>query len=233
MDLDAASRTPGVAVLLTLSGGFLDAFTYVGHGRVFANTMTGNVALLGINVAAGDWTQAFRHIPPLAGFVFAVFVVHMLGLDAVTRSIRRPALICLLLEITFLAVASSGLFGVSEVWLIPGISFVATLQTLSFTHLGNLTYTSVMTTGNLRRAAKKLLEGLTPRYNGAVLHEASLLGMASFSFFAGAVLGGVSTRMLHDRALWIATLLLAAALMRMVQLACWPVSAAGTKAPRG
>jgi hypothetical protein len=33
--------------------------------------------------------------------------------------------------------------------------------------------------------------------------------------------------------LWIATLLLAAALMRMVQLACWPVSAAGTKAPRG
>ncbi|HEV3423197.1 MAG TPA: YoaK family protein, partial [Paraburkholderia sp.] len=58
MDLDAASRSRGVAVLLTLSGGFLDAYTYVGHGGVFANTMTGNVALLGIHIAAGDWTQA-------------------------------------------------------------------------------------------------------------------------------------------------------------------------------
>jgi uncharacterized membrane protein YoaK (UPF0700 family) len=233
MDLDAASRTRGVAVLLTLSGGFLDAFTYVGHGRVFANTMTGNVALLGINVAAGDWPQAALHIPPLVGFVFAVFVVHMLGLDAVTRSIRRPALICLLLEIAFLAVASSGLFGVSEVWLIPGISFVATLQTLSFTHLENLTYTSVMTTGNLRRAAKKLLEGLIPRYDRAVLHDASLLGTAGFSFFAGAVLGGISTPTLHDRALWIAVLLLAAALTRIVQLVYRPGPETAARDPRG
>jgi uncharacterized membrane protein YoaK (UPF0700 family) len=142
-------------------------------------------------------------------------------------------LICLLLEIAFLAVASSGLFGVSEVWLIPGISFVATLQTLSFTHLENLTYTSVMTTGNLRRAAKKLLEGLIPRYDRAVLHEASLLGMAGFSFFAGAVLGGISTRMLHDLALWIAVLLLAAALTRIVQLVYRPGPETAARDPRG
>ncbi|WP_375542180.1 hypothetical protein [Paraburkholderia sp. CNPSo 3274] len=43
--------------------------------------------------------------------------------------------------------AASGLVGDSDVWLIPGNSFVATLQTLSFTHIENLTYTSVMTTG--------------------------------------------------------------------------------------
>ncbi|MFP3616894.1 DUF1275 family protein, partial [Paraburkholderia sp. SIMBA_050] len=49
MDLDGASRNLTVAALLTLSGGYLDAYTYVGHGHVFANTMTGNVALLGIN----------------------------------------------------------------------------------------------------------------------------------------------------------------------------------------
>ncbi|TCF97036.1 DUF1275 family protein [Paraburkholderia strydomiana] len=232
MNLDAASRSRGVAVLLTLSGGFLDAFTYVGHGGVFANTMTGNVALLGIEVAAGNWAQAARHVPPLVAFVFAVFVVHLLRLDAVTRSIQRPALICLLLEIVFLAIASSGLVGASEVWLIPGISFVATLQTLSFTHLENLTYTSVMTTGNLRRAAKRLLEGLIPRYDRTALRDASLLGMAGFSFFAGAVLGGVSTRVLHSGALWISVLLLVGALMRMVQLVVWPGSKTGSQAPR-
>src|SRR6187402_1432230 len=36
-----------LATLVSFSGGFLDAFTYVGHGRVFANAMTGNVVLLG------------------------------------------------------------------------------------------------------------------------------------------------------------------------------------------
>jgi len=218
MDFDSASRNRSVAMLLTLSGGFLDAFTYVGHGGVFANTMTGNVALLGIQIAAGQWAQAVRHIPPLIAFVFAVFVVHLLHLDALKPSIRRPALVCLLLEIVFLAVAASGLLGDSDVWLIPGITFVATLQTLSFTHVEKLTYTSVMTTGNLRRAAKKLMEGFIPKYDRAALHDASLLGMAGFCFFAGAVLGGVSTRALHDGALWLAVLLLVAALLQIVLL---------------
>ncbi|MBW4960177.1 DUF1275 family protein, partial [Klebsiella pneumoniae] len=58
MDLDGASRNLTVAALLTLSGGYLDAYTYVGHGHVFANTMTGNVALLGINLSAGEWAAA-------------------------------------------------------------------------------------------------------------------------------------------------------------------------------
>lgn len=219
MDLDSASRNRFVAALLTLSGGFLDAFAYVGHGGVFANTMTGNVALLGIQVAAGEWAQAVRHIPPLIAFVFAVFVVHLLRLDALAPVIRRPAMVCLTLEIVFLAFAASGLVGASDVWLIPGISFVATLQTLSFTHVENLTYTSVMTTGNLRRAAKKLMEGFIPRYDRTALHDASLLGMAGFCFFAGAVLGGVSTRALHDNALWLAVLLLVASLAQIVRLA--------------
>ncbi len=49
MNLDAASRNLTVASLLTLSGGYLDAYTYVGHGHVLARTITGNVALHGIN----------------------------------------------------------------------------------------------------------------------------------------------------------------------------------------
>jgi uncharacterized membrane protein YoaK (UPF0700 family) len=218
MNFDSASRNRSVAALLTLSGGFLDAFTYVGHGGVFANTMTGNVALLGIQIAAGDWAQAGRHIPPLIAFVFAVFVVHLLHLDALAPSVRRPALVCLLLEIAFLALAASGLVGDSDIWLIPGISFVATLQTLSFTHVETLTYTSVMTTGNLRRAAKKLMEGLIPTYDRTALHDASLLGMASFCFFAGAVIGGLATRILHAGALWLAVLLLIAALLQIGRL---------------
>ncbi|WP_414451968.1 YoaK family protein [Burkholderia sp. 22PA0099] len=219
MNLDTAGKSRSVATLLTLSGGFLDAYAYVGHGGVFANAMTGNVALLGIQISAGNWVQAQRHVPPLVAFVLAVFVVHLLRLDIVANVIRRPALVCLLLEILFLTVAASGVCGRAELWLIPGITFVATMQTLSFTHVENLAYSSMMTTGNLRGAAKSLLEGLIPRYDKLALHDASLLGGASLSFFAGAVFGGLATRLMRDMALWFAVALLLGALFRMGQLA--------------
>jgi uncharacterized membrane protein YoaK (UPF0700 family) len=122
-------------VLLTLSGGFLDAFAYVDHGRVFANTMTGNVALLGINIAAFDWPKALHHIPPLVAFALAIFVEHLMGLDRERRWIRHPAMTSLILKIAFIVIAASRVIPFDDFWLIPDISFLATLQTLSFTNV--------------------------------------------------------------------------------------------------
>jgi len=43
--------------MLAAAGGFLDGFTYVGHGRVFANAMSGEFSavsqLSGYNAASG------------------------------------------------------------------------------------------------------------------------------------------------------------------------------------
>jgi uncharacterized membrane protein YoaK (UPF0700 family) len=219
MEFETGRRNLTVAILLTLSGGFLDAFAYVGHGGVFANTMTGNVALLGMNIAAFDWIQAWRHVPPLIAFVVAVFVVHLMQLDLGRRVIRQPALACLVLEIAFLSAAASDTFVISDAWLIPGISFVATLQTLSFTHVEDISYTSVMTTGNLRRFAQNLFAGLIPRFDATALHGARLLGTISLSFLVGAIVGGYWTSHLGENALWIAVALLVGALAEILRLA--------------
>ena len=40
-----------MALLLALTGGFLDAYTYVTRGGVFANAQTGNFALMALNLA--------------------------------------------------------------------------------------------------------------------------------------------------------------------------------------
>jgi hypothetical protein len=123
-------------------------------------------------------------VPPLGGFVVAVLVAHLLGLAAQRGWMRHTAFASLIVEIAFLGLAASGLVGASSAWLIPGITFVATLQTLSFTHLEALSYTSVMTTGNLRRAAQKLFVGLIPRYDAGALHDSALLATISFCFSA-------------------------------------------------
>jgi uncharacterized membrane protein YoaK (UPF0700 family) len=210
MDIDAAKTHPNVALLLTLSGGFLDAFTYIGHGKVFANSMTGNIVLLAVNLAAGDWQQASRHISPLVGFACGVLAAHLLQRVTPCRD-RHPAIAALVFEIVFLAAAS--LKRLPEFWLIPGISFVATLQTMFFTHSGEVAYTSVMTTGNLRRCAQLFFDSTIPGRDSAGLHDAAALGAISLSFALGAVIGGLCTHRLHDAALCVPAAFLFAALL--------------------
>jgi uncharacterized membrane protein YoaK (UPF0700 family) len=67
-----AEESLAVATLLTASGGYLDAFTWLAHGHVLANTQSANVVLLGVHAALGDWAQAFRHVPPIIAFVLGV-----------------------------------------------------------------------------------------------------------------------------------------------------------------
>ena len=47
-----------LGVVLTLAGGFQDAYSYNGRGGVFANAQTGNIVLLGQNLALGEWGKS-------------------------------------------------------------------------------------------------------------------------------------------------------------------------------
>ncbi|MCB5190205.1 DUF1275 domain-containing protein [Methylobacillus arboreus] len=203
-----ADNSLRVAALLTLSGGFLDAFTYVGHGHVFANAMTGNIVLMGVAAAAQDWSQALRHVPPLLAFVVGVFLANCLRLSRVRQKLASPALVCLGLEIVMLGIGSQLPRGFPDAWLVPGIALVAAMQNSSFTHVGSSPYNSVMTTGNLRRSIEGLFKGVTNGLDTAAWHEARVFGLICLCFLAGAVLGGFCTLSLHNLALVVPTLML-------------------------
>ena len=51
-----------VAALLAVVGGFLDAYTYILRGGVFANAQTGNIVLLGVHMADKDYRQALYYV---------------------------------------------------------------------------------------------------------------------------------------------------------------------------
>ena len=44
-----------LGVVLTLAGGFQDAYSYNCRGQVYANAQTGNIVLLGQNIASGNF----------------------------------------------------------------------------------------------------------------------------------------------------------------------------------
>ena len=68
------SETLIVGILLTIVGGFLDAYTYLFRGKVFANGQTGNLVLLGIFFSQQDFRRASYYLLPITAFLLGVFL---------------------------------------------------------------------------------------------------------------------------------------------------------------
>ena len=51
-----------VALLLTFTGGFLDAYTFMLRGGTFANAQTGNIVMTGVNLAKGNAGDAITNV---------------------------------------------------------------------------------------------------------------------------------------------------------------------------
>ena len=68
------SESMPLAIFLTLAGGFQDAYSYNCRGKVFANAQTGNIVLLGQNLAQGQWKTALHYLVPLCAFFLGVYI---------------------------------------------------------------------------------------------------------------------------------------------------------------
>jgi uncharacterized membrane protein YoaK (UPF0700 family) len=197
-----------VALILTVCGGYLDAFTWLAHDRVLANAQTANVVLFGVYAAGGEWGEAFNYLPPIFAFILGVIVAHGLrdSVGSKTRQISLAAEICILVIVMVLHYRLPNVAGTL------GISFAAALQTTSFARVENWAFSSVMTTGNLGRFADALYARLSGRAEPAHDRQAWIFGIISVAFGAGAAVGAVVTAPFGSGALTIPILLLAWAL---------------------
>jgi hypothetical protein len=84
-------ETLPTGMLLAGVGGFLDAYTFVGRGGVFANAQTGNIVLLAVAAGERQWPTALLHVPPILAFMLGVAVAETLARPAARRIVRRPA----------------------------------------------------------------------------------------------------------------------------------------------
>jgi uncharacterized membrane protein YoaK (UPF0700 family) len=208
-------NNPAVALLLALCGGFLDAFTYFGHGHVFATAMTGNVVLLGVSAATGKWTQSFDYLRPILAFLLGVAVAQVVHLPRFRKWIPHAPVAVLTLEILFLLIAGSFPKEFAGNLLVLGISFVGALQSSTFGKVGNWSYNSTMTTGNLRIFGQAMFQTAFGARDPDSMEKARTFAGISSAFLFGAILGGLSTAALDNRALWIVDLVLLALAFRL------------------
>jgi uncharacterized membrane protein YoaK (UPF0700 family) len=194
--------------MLAASGGFLDAFTYLGHGHVFANAMSGNVVLMATYAGTGDWRQALRHLPPILAFLLGVAVAQIFQMVRVRSMLRNPAIASLTAEMVFLLAAGWLPNNFPDLPLVLSISFLAALQSSAFRQIGDYTYNSTMTTGNLRIFGEAAFRAVFRPDDPKASHRTKLFACVCGAFFGGALLGGLCTWQMKNKALWVVDLLL-------------------------
>lgn len=196
------SQRMRVAYILTVVGGFLDAYTYFERGGVFANAQTGNIVKLGIALANGARDRYLFYLAPICSFVLGLMVA--LGIKEILerRQIRLVRRSILLVEMVGLVIVS--LIPLGEEWDKLAnciVSFVAAMQYETFTTFRGEAIVTTMSTGNLRKFVDALFMGIvrqdTKRLKRAALY---LSIIAAFTF--GAFLGTRACDAMDRAAVW-------------------------------
>ena len=203
-----------VAALLALSGGFLDAYTYVCRGGVFANAQTGNLVLLAVRLSEQRLGEALRYLAPVAAFSLGVVLAELIRerLPAGQRFHWRH--LVLLLEMLVLAAAAALPLGGADQVVNVMVSFVCAVQVEAFRKVRGQPFASTMCTGNLRSGTDLLYRGLRTgerKLVGKALRYFGVIGC----FMAGAALGGVLSASWGQQAVLTAVCFQAAAFVHM------------------
>lgn len=201
------SESVELGILLALVGGFLDAYTFVGRGSVFANAQTGNVVLMGIEAATGEWGQAVFHAVPILAFVVGVIVAEIIKIPSMRMFVPDSERAVLILEIAVLFIVGFIPYTSPNIIVTVAISFVSAVQISSFRKLAGSPYNTTMITGNLRSAIQEAYTAVTKKDSESAL-QGLRFSMVNLSFLAGAIIGGLCTSFIGVKAVWIAVLVL-------------------------
>ena len=203
-----------IAALLALVGGFLDAYTYLLRGGVFANAQTGNIVLLAVNIAQKQWTKAGYYLIPIVAFAAGGFMTNLLREQLKKNGFLKFEHCILLFEAGLLLLIGflpkecpDGIINVT-------ISFICSLQVNTFKKVREVPYASTMCTGNLRSGTEKLFLYIVKRNTEAgrsCLHYFGIILL----FIIGAAAGTGFVSWLGIQSIWLccAALLLASLLM--------------------
>ena len=196
------SDTFRLGILLSIVGGFTDAYTFIIRGHVFANAQTGNIVLLGLRIVEGEWAEAVFYLFPVSAFVLGVLAAEFIRGKLKNKKRMHWRQIVILVEILVLFLSAFIPQGNYNVIVNIAISFVCSLQVESFRKVnGNLSATT-MCTGNLRSGTEQLYKYIMLKDREAKEKYMIYYGLILF-FIIGAVIGALCTEILREKALLV------------------------------
>jgi uncharacterized membrane protein YoaK (UPF0700 family) len=203
------------AVLLTLTNGFLDAYTYITRGGVFANVQTGNVILFAIDMRHRHWGSSLAHLWPILAFLVGVLLSSHIKSGRAERFVTHPLRWTMGIQAAALVVIGFVPTTVPNSFVTIPISFLAAMQFTLFRSIGDLTYIAVATTGNLMRFVEAGYSVFVDKDNTA-RQAFRVYGTLLATFSSGAVIGAFASEGFGSRAIWAAAAFLAVTLVLFI-----------------
>ena len=192
-----------LGTLLAVVGGFLDAYTYLVRGGVFANAQTGNIVLLGVNFAEGNYSKVLHYFIPILAFAFGILTAELIKSKLKNNMLVHWRQIIILIELIFLFVSSFVESGVGNAAVNTIVSFVCALQVESFRAVNGNAVATTMCTGNLRSGTEQMFIAMKNK-DKQHLKKALVYYIIIAAFVCGAVLGAFIIKLLGIKAILVA-----------------------------
>ncbi|MCR4830515.1 MAG: DUF1275 domain-containing protein [Pseudobutyrivibrio sp.] len=202
-----------LSAVISLSGGFQDAYTYNLRDKVFANAQTGNVVLMSQHFMSGEWMQGLRYLTPILAFGLGIVIAEQISFYYRRGKKLHWRQLIILLEILVLSVVA---FIPENHNMLANVlvSLACAMQVQSFRKVNGYPYASTMCIGNLRSGTESFSVFLRNREKGALIKALHYFGII-FVFAVGAGIGGVVSLALGYRCILISSAILLVAFIMM------------------
>lgn len=198
------SESLSLGIILALSGGFMDAYSYIERGHVFANAQTGNMLLFGVNLSEGNLSETLNYLFPVLAFALGIFLAEIIR-------VRAPELLhwrqsAVLMEALILVAVSFFPLTMNR----PAnalTSFACGIQVECFRKIHGRGIATTMCIGNLRSGTENLHHFLHTKEPRALRNSFLYYGIILF-FIIGAVIGNFVIGLLHEKSILVCSALL-------------------------
>ena len=191
------ARRVFVGTVLTAVGGFVDCFSFLTLGSVYAATMSGNTVLIAVHAGKGETSSALLHAYMVGVFLLGLLVSAGAIELGLRRGLRRVLALALAIEAACLAalalwgtpLLASGAAGTPQQphWPLYALLALAAIamgtQNTSLRMAGILSIFTTHVTGTLTRLGEQLVNALFARSA-----EGMSANLASAGFSAGLLL---------------------------------------------
>ena len=203
-------------MLITLSGGLQDAYTYITRSGVFANAQTGNIVLMSGALFSGEWGRALSYLVPVlsfaAGILLSARLRARLGRRCGRLHWRQLVILLEVLLLSAVALVPAGLPHLASAM----VSLSCAMQVEAFRKAHGYAYASTMCIGNLRSCMESLSEYIGTK-NRKDLSKAGYYALIIAVFGIGAGAGAVLSQAFGLRAILFSPLLLIISFLLMLR----------------
>lgn len=200
--------------VLALSGGCMDAYSYLFRDEVFANAQTGNMLLFGVYMVEQNYAAALKYLWPILAFSFGIVLSDVIRHKTRNTYIhwRQTALVVEIIILFLVSGFSQERNNAANAL----ISFACGVQVETFRSVRGNAIATTMCIGNLRSGIYNFDTYLQTK-NKDHLKKASIYLGVNLVFVIGAMIESVLIQYLAEKALYFSVGMLILAFVLMLR----------------